>query len=66
MSTPNKPTELERQQYEAAVERFLDLLARLIAREPLRQSAAAGSEKDDGADKKPSAGETARLKKGRK
>jgi hypothetical protein len=39
MTQRRNPTAHERAQYEAAVDRFTDLLARLIAREHVRRSA---------------------------
>jgi hypothetical protein len=47
MTKASKPSAQERGRYEAAVDNFMNLLARLLAREHLRQSAEADREKSD-------------------
>jgi hypothetical protein len=47
MTKASKPNARERDRYEAAVDDFMNLLARLLAREHLRQSAEADRKKSD-------------------
>lgn len=65
MTKASKPSAQERGRYEAAVDDFMNLLARLLAREHLRRSAEADREKSD-ANKKDNIRGKSRKQKARK